>query len=167
MPPLLLWSEPLDDEPLMPLPRLISGLFELLELPLLLDEEPFMPPFELPLLPPPLVAELPMPLEPEVLPVLPTLERSVFRVLPTLLDAPKPLSLLLLEPLPEFDELLSNPLRSELLEDESLVFRSELLFERSDICDPPTAVIRRRPARSIHAGKAIARDRTPSATSRV
>jgi hypothetical protein len=88
------------------------------------------------------VAELPIPspfrrserpLLPDVLPVLPTLDRSLFRVFPTLLvlEAPKPLSLLLLESRLGFDELLFNPLRSELLEDEPLVFRSELSFDRS------------------------------------
>src|SRR6185503_4090585 len=156
----------------MPLPRLRSGLLELLGpplrpellddeplLPLLLEEAPLMPLFEL------LMSSL------LVLPVLPTLERSLLRVLPTLLDAPNPLSLLLLEllleSLPDFDELLFNPLRFELLEDEPLVLWSELLFELSDMmnssdCDDSPAS-----ARSIHTGKATALDRTQSATSRV
>jgi len=134
----------------MPLPRLRSGLFELLTLPLrLLDEEPLllelrprsellddeapMPLFEL-LLWSPLVAELPMPsplrrsarLESELLPVLPVLERSLFDGLDGLLDglleAPKPLLSLLFELLFVLEELLFNPLRFELLDDEPLEF---------------------------------------------
>lgn len=139
----------------MPLPRLRSGLLELLGLPLrpeLLDDEPLLPLLldEAPLMP---LFELLMS-SPLVLPVLPTLERSLLRVLPTLLEAPKPLSLLLLESLLDLDELLFKPLRSELLEDEPLVLWSELLFELSDMmkssdCDDSPAY-----ARSIHAGKA-------------
>lgn len=151
MPPLFL-SELLD-EPLIPLPRLRSGLLddpptlprflsELLD-DELLEDDALIPLRELePSMSSVRVDELPMPsplrrserpLPPVVLPVLPTLDRSLLRVLPTLLvpDAPKPLSLLLLEPLFDLDELLFNPLRSELLEDEPLAFWSELSLDRS------------------------------------
>lgn len=158
MPPLLLRSELLEDEPLIPPPRFRSGLFELPTLPLrlelfdddprfaLLEDEPLIPLLVL-LMSSLLVAELPMPsplrrserpLELEVLPVLPTLERSLLRVLPTLLEAPKPLVLL-----------------SELL------FELSAMVKSSDCNDSPTSL------RSIHAGKAGVIDRTPSATSPV
>jgi hypothetical protein len=142
MPPLRLRSELLDDEAPIPLLESDPSRSSLLR-----------------------VAELPMPsplrrserpLLPLVLPVLPTLDRSLLRVFPTLLvlDAPNPLSLLLLELRSEFDELLFNPLRSELLDDEPLEFRSELLLDRSAIWVSSDIVITPAPASEVRAGKA-------------